>query len=327
MVQFRYAKNSIARAGPIDSAEVTVVESLCKVKHNDSEGVIVLKRKLSFLLVLLLVFSMVVSGCGGTATPPAQNPPAAEPPVEAGELILATTTSTYDSGLLDFIIPVFEEKYNYTVKVVSLGTGQALELGKNGDADVMLVHARKTELEMVEQGHFVDRFDVMYNDFVVVGPQADPAGIKNLADINDVFAALAGKQTTFISRGDDSGTHKKELSIWEAAGIAAEGAWYVSSGSGMGDTLRMADEKEGYTLTDRATYLSLRDTLDMEILHEGSPQLHNQYGVMAVNPANFPRINYEGAKLFIEFLTSQEGQELIAGFKPFGETLFFPNAR
>lgn len=279
-------------------------------------------KKLIFLLILALLV-LIASGCGGKATPSEEGIPEE---ATKKELFLATTTSTYDSGLLDYLLPFFEEKDDYVVKVVSLGTGQALELAKNGDADVVLVHARATELEMVEQGHFVDRHDVMYNDFIIVGPEADPAGIKGLTDTNVLFATLAENKAPFISRADDSGTHKKELSLWEVAGISPEGSWYIRAGSGMGDTLRMADEMEGYTLTDRATYLSLRDTLDLVISFEGAPQLFNQYGIMAVNPANYPEINYAGAKALIEFFISAEGQEIITGFKPFGDTLFFPNA-
>jgi tungstate transport system substrate-binding protein len=272
-----------------------------------------MKKLWSLLLVLIVI---VAVGCAGNT----------EDLGPADELILVTTTSTYDSGLLDYLLPYFEEKHNYDVKVISLGTGQALEQGKNGDADVALVHAKATELEMVEQGHFVDREDVMYNDFVIVGPDDDSLGIKELSSINEVFTTLAENQAAFVSRGDDSGTHKKELSLWQAAGIAAEGSWYVNAGAGMGDTLRIADEKLGYTLTDRATYLALQETLDLVILYEGDTQLFNQYGIMAVNPDNYPDINYEGAKLLIDFFVSEEGQGLIREFKPFGGTLFFPNA-
>lgn len=274
-----------------------------------------MKKMWSFLLVLIVIMAV---GCRSNNSTEDLGP--------ADELILVTTTSTYDSGLLDYLLPYFEDKHNYDVKVISLGTGQALEQGKNGDADVALVHAKATELEMVEQGHFVDRKDVMYNDFVIVGPDDDPLGIKELSSIKEVFAFLAENQATFVSRGDDSGTHKKELSLWQAAGIAAEGSWYVNAGAGMGDTLRIADEKLSYTMTDRATYLALQETLDLVIVYEGAPGLFNQYGIMAVNPDNYLDINYEGAKLLIDFFVSEEGQNLIREFKPFGGTLFFPNA-
>lgn len=274
-----------------------------------------MKKMWGFLLVLIMI---VAVGCSSNNSTDDLGPPE--------ELILVTTTSTFDSGLLDYLLPFFEEKHNYDVKVISLGTGQALEQGKNGDADVALVHAKATELEMVAQGHFVDRQDVMYNDFIIVGPDADPLNIKDLKSIKEVFVSLAENEGTFVSRGDDSGTHKKELSLWQAAGITAEGSWYVNAGAGMGDTLRIADEKLGYTMTDRATYLALQETLDLVIVFEGATELFNQYGIMAVNPDNYPDINYEGAKLLIDFFVSEEGQNLISEFKPFGGTLFFPNA-
>lgn len=270
-----------------------------------------------FLIILFLF-----TGCGSPAAPGGGNVQP-EQTQEPEELILATTTSTYDSGLLDYLLPLFEERYNYRVSVISQGTGQALETAKNGDADVVLVHARATELQMVEEGHFVDRHDVMYNDFVFVGPSAPE---QQWPGIGELLAWIVNNKQTFISRGDDSGTHKKELSLWQGAGIAPAGDWYVSAGAGMGDTLRMADEMRAYTMTDRATYLSQQDKLELVIIFEGDPSLFNQYGVMAVNPANFPDINYTGAMKFIEFMISEEGQALIAGYQPFGDTLFFPNA-
>lgn len=271
----------------------------------------------SRMLLALLCVAALITGCVRTHS----DDPAGEP-----SIILVTTTSTYDSGLLDYLLPFFEEDHNYDVKVVSLGTGQALEQGKNGDADVALVHAKSTELQMAADGHYVDRMDVMYNDFVIVGPSADPASLKDITDLSEALVILAESEAPFISRGDDSGTHKKETSLWKASDISPEGAWYVSAGSGMGDTLRMTDEMQGYTLTDRASYLALRETLDLVIVFEGAEDLFNQYGIMAVNPANYPSINYEGAKLLIDFFVSTRGQELIANFKPFGDTLFFPNA-
>jgi tungstate transport system substrate-binding protein len=278
-----------------------------------------MRKTWGMLLLLFLFLSLIAVGCGGTRN-------GATDTGDKEELILVTTTSTYDSGLLDYLLPFFEEKYNYDVKVISLGTGQALEQGKSGDADVALVHAKPTELQMVAEGHFVDRVDVMYNDFVIVGPDADPVGLKDMNDLKEVFTALAEKESTFISRGDDSGTHKKERSLWEESEVTTDPAWYLSAGAGMGDTLRMADEMLGYTLTDRATYLSLRETLDVVIVFEGNSDLFNQYGIMAVNPANYQNINYVGATRLIEFFSSVEGQERIAEFKPFGDTLFFPNA-
>jgi tungstate transport system substrate-binding protein len=208
--------------------------------------------------------------------------------------------------------------------VISQGTGQALETGKRGDADVLLVHDRASELKLVEEGYFTDRQDVMYNDFIVVGPPADPAGVKGIEKVTDAFTAISSGGHTFVSRGDDSGTNRKELSLWGKAGIDDFKDWYLSVGQGMGDTLRMAGEKQAYTLTDRATYLSLKDTLDLEIVLEGDPILFNQYGVMAVNPANHSHVKYESAVKLINFLMSPEGQELTASFQIGGEGLFFP---
>lgn len=286
-----------------------------------------MKARTKLAVILMLVLAMVAfAGCG-TKQPPAegQQPQEeqAEPPKE---LILGTTTSTYDSGLLDYLLPYFEEANNYTVKVVSLGTGAALELGKNGDCDVVLVHARAAELQAVEEGHYVDRREVMYNDFIIVGPPDDPAGVKDTDNMNDALNAIVQSGSSFVSRGDDSGTHKKELELWNKAGIAPEGEWYVNAGSGMGDTLRMADEVNGYTLTDRATYLSLKSGLDLVISFEGDVNLFNQYGIMAVNPERHSHVDYEGATKLIEFFASEEGQKLIEEYKPYGDTLFFPNA-
>ncbi|MBE0466088.1 MAG: substrate-binding domain-containing protein [Candidatus Desulforudis sp.] len=267
-------------------------------------------------MVFLLAALVSVAGCGDRGAVSETQP----------ELTLATTTSTYDSGLLDEVLPVFEEKYGYKVHVVSVGTGAALETGRRGDCDVLLVHAKEQELALVEEGHFVDRYDVMYNDFVVVGPEADPAGVASVQDVKAAFAKIAEEETVFVSRGDDSGTHKAELKIWEKAGIQPQGDWYHSVGQGMGDTLRMAGEMRGYALTDRGTWIAMRDSLDLEVVLEGDPVLFNQYGVMAVNPDNHPHIDYDGAGKFIDFFISDEGQELIAGFKKHGEQLFVPNA-
>lgn len=287
-----------------------------------------MKKYLAILLAVFMILAFAV-GCSndagddqGDSGDDGDNKKAEEPK----ELILVTTTSTYDSGLLDYLLPFFEEENNYDVSVISLGTGAALEQGKNGDADVALVHAKATELQMVEEGHFVDRIDVMYNDFIIVGPADDPAGLKDEADINAAMKAIVENGATFISRGDNSGTHIKEQALWALATIIPAGDWYVNAGVGMGDTLTMANEKLGYTLSDRATYLSMKDSLDLEIVFEGDENLFNQYGIMAVNPENWPDVDYEGAKLLIDFFGSEEGQRLISEFKPYGDTLFFPNA-
>ncbi|RJX21404.1 MAG: tungsten ABC transporter substrate-binding protein [Desulforudis sp.] len=278
------------------------------------------------LTVLVLLVLIVAAGCGqgGTLTSGGQDGTSQEPPQE---LKLATTTSTYDSGLLDEILPVFEEKYNYRVSVLSMGTGAALEVGKRGDADVLLVHAKDKERQLVQEGFFVDRQDVMYNDFVVVGPTDDPVGIKGSADAAAAFQQVAEKEAVFVSRGDDSGTHSKEKSIWKKAGTNPQGNWYQSVGQGMGDVLRMTSEQQGYTLTDRGTYIALRDKLNLVVLVEGDQALFNQYGIMVPNPEKNPHINYDGATALIQFFVSDEGQQLIAGFKQHGEQLFYPNAQ
>lgn len=287
---------------------------------------------LVLLLVLSLGIVMWVGGCGSQPSPAPETGPQAEPTDEGpanGEavdefIILATTTSTYDSGLLDEVLPVFEEKYGTEVRVLSMGTGASLETGQRGDADVLLVHDRASELRMVEEGYFVDRYDVMYNDFVIVGPPGDPAGISALEKTVQAFEAIAQNENIFVSRGDDSGTNRAELTFWENTGITDRGDWYKAVGQGMGDTLRVAHEMEGYTLTDRATYLSLKDTLELDILLEGDPELFNQYGIMAVNPDLHPHVKYQTALLLIEFFNSEEGQDLITGFQIGGEGLFFP---
>ena len=290
--------------------------------------------------IICLMFLMVAGGgCSqGQEAPPVDENGQEEAAPENGEaqtsedeqtsgdefIVLATTTSTYDSGLLDELLPVFTEKYGIEVRVVSQGTGQALETGKRGDADILLVHDRAAELQLVEEGYFTDRQDVMYNDFIIVGPAADPAGLKGVEKVSDAFVAIASGGHIFVSRGDDSGTHRKELSIWENTEFSPEGDWYLSVGQGMGDTLIMAGEKQGYTLTDRATYLSMKDSLDLEILLEGDPVLFNQYGIMAVNPEMHPHVKYDSALKLIDFMMSPEGQELTASFQINGESLFFP---
>jgi len=271
--------------------------------------------KTGYLVLAVLLVLALAAGCGGTGKEH-----------RAGEIRLATTTSTYDSGLLDAIIPVFEERHGYRVSVISVGTGAALEIGKRGDCDVLLVHSREQELELVRQGYFVDRHDVMYNDFVLVGPPADPAGIAGGRDVVAAFRQIAEAGAVFISRGDDSGTHRAELAIWRQTGIEPHGAWYRSVGQGMGDTLRIAGEMQGYTLADRGTWVAMKDRLDLKIVLEGDPVLFNQYGVMAVNPEKHPRINHQGAAALIDFMISGEGQELIARFERGGERLFVPNA-
>lgn len=244
------------------------------------------------------------------------------------ELILATTTSTRDSGLLDEWIPMFEEDNPYSVKVVAVGSGQAMEMGRNGECDVMLVHSPAAEEELVAEGYAVDRRAVMHNDFVIVGPASDPAGAGESASAADAFAAIAAAGSRFISRGDGSGTHVKELGIWKKAGIEPRGDWYLESGRGMGDTLRIASEERAYTLSDRGTYLSMKDELDLVIVCGGDPALFNHYHVMNVNPEKWPDVNYDGAQAFNDFCVSARAQESLNrfGVEEYGEPLFYPDA-
>jgi len=253
--------------------------------------------------------------------------PVTAPPANP-EIILATTTSTRDSGLLDELLPIFQEQTGYNVKMVAVGTGAALAMGEEGNADVLLVHAPAAEEELMEKGFGSERYLVMHNDFVIVGPADDPAGIKDTELTADAFSKIAGQGSPFISRGDDSGTHKMELSLWGKAGIEPAGDWYVQSGQGMGDTLRIASEKFGYTLTDRATYLATKDTLEVEILLEGDAVLLNIYHVIVVNPEKWPKINLEGAQAFAQFLLIEETQKFIEefGVEQYGQPLFFPDA-
>jgi tungstate transport system substrate-binding protein len=244
-------------------------------------------------------------------------------------LILATTTSTQDSGLLDVILPDFEEQVGVDVDVIAVGTGQALQLGEDGNADVLLVHARAREDEFMDAGHGVRREDVMYNDFVILGPADDPAGIQGMTNAAEAFQAIADAQATFVSRGDDSGTHTKEKSIWSAAGIEPAGDWYVSAGQGMGEVLTMSNEQQAYTLSDRATYLArLKEGLELSVLVEGDPILFNPYGVIAVNPEKNEAIQIELANQFIDWIISVPTQEMIGqfGVEDFGQSLFIPDS-
>lgn len=284
----------------------------------------------------------LVSGCSGGTGGAADEEGAARDTETAestqqpenSEIILATTTSTQDSGLLDEILPVFEQESGYTVSVVSVGSGEAMEMGENGEADVLLVHSPAAEEEFVAGGHADEdgRMDVMYNDFVLIGPADDPAGISadSPSDALASFQKLAETQTTFISRSDESGTHKKEQEIWEASGITPEGDWYVEAGTGMGAVLEMANEMLAYTLSDRATWLNLDLNEDLKIVCENDESgiLYNQYGVICVNPEKNDQINHEGAKAFQEWIVSDEGQELIGeyGLEEYGKALFTPNA-
>jgi len=255
---------------------------------------------------------------------------AAAPPVEArrSAVILATTTSTQDSGLLDALVPLFEKKTGYTVKTIAVGTGQSLALGHRGEADVVLVHAPKLELEYLAKGTLINRRLVMHNDFLLVGPPDDPAGIKGLKKASDALKKIADRRSRFVSRGDNSGTHSAERSLWKAAGIAPTGSWYIESGQGMGATLSIASDKGAYALTDRATYLAFRKRVQLAILLEGDAPLLNIYHVLEVDPTRYPRVNAAGGKAFADFLVSGEAQAVIRtfGVEKYGEPLFFPDA-
>ena len=243
----------------------------------------------------------------------------------------ASTTSTQNSGLFDSILPLFEKKTGIKVDVVAVGTGAAIEIGKRGDADVVFVHAKEQELKAVEEGFFINRHDVMYNDFVLMGPTNDPAKINGMKSAADAFKKIAGSGALFISRGDKSGTHTKELSLWKKAGMEPVGQkWYLEVGQGMEKTQRIADEKRAYTLTDRGTWLATKDKdkLDMIIVLEGDPAFFNQYGVMVVNPGRFKTVKLKETMEFVNWLISREGQEAIAAFKDKnGNRLFIPNAQ
>ncbi len=247
----------------------------------------------------------------------------------SGVLRMATTTSTENSGLLAWLLPYFEQETGLKVHVIAVGTGKALRLGENGDVDVVLVHARSAEEKFVANGFGLYRKDVMYNDFLLVGPASDPDGLRGVKTAVDAFKRLADGKARFVSRGDDSGTNKKEKQLWQAAGIHPSGLWYVESGQGMGAVLMMASDMQGYTLTDRATYLKMKSKLELVPLFEGDPELFNQYGVIPINPHRHPGINIKAAERFADWITSPKGQQLIGryGQKEFGHPLFYPNAK
>jgi tungstate transport system substrate-binding protein len=286
--------------------------------------------------IVLLVFSILVLILAACAPAPEESSSSIVETEEASsgsvpevrEIILATTTSTYDSGLLDELLPLFESQTGYIVKTVAVGTGKALKMGEDGNADVLLVHAPDAEMELMDSGSGAERLLVMHNDFVLVGPAEDLAGIKGMSDAAEALSKIQAEGAVFVSRGDDSGTHKKELSLWAKIGTKPEGDFYLESGQGMGSTLRIASEKSAYSMTDRATYLATRDDLNSEILVEGDPVLLNVYHVITVNPEKWPKINYDGAIAFANFLIMPETQATIGefGVEKFGQPLFFPDA-
>jgi len=241
-------------------------------------------------------------------------------------LKLSTTTSTDNSGLLAVLHPVFEEKYDVKVDVIAVGTGKALKIGANGDVDVVFVHAPAAEKHYVKRGDFIDRQSVMYNDFVIVGPQSDPAQIAQARSATQAFKLIAQAKADFISRGDDSGTHKKEKQLWSESKVTPEGSWYVQAGQGMGAVLKIADEKQAYALTDRGTQIAYADKMSLVVTFAGVKALHNPYHVMAVNPAKHSHVNYDLATQYIDFVTSEQGQAIIAGFKKGDQQLFYPDA-
>lgn len=297
------------------------------------------------LLGVLAVLAMLVAvGCGGgeeeTAT---QTPQGQATPTPQGEatptptavvhgpkdVILATTTSTQDSGLLDVLEPLFEDQTGYNLKIIAVGTGAALAMGERGDADALLVHAPSSELPLVESGVAINRQLVMHNDFIIVGSEDDPADIEGMTSAADAFTTIYESGATFISRGDDSGTNKKELEIWQDAGLDPAGqSWYEQSGQGMGATLQIANQKDAYTLTDRGTYLAQSENLDLVVLVEGDPVLFNVYHVMQVNPDKFDMVNGPGGAAFVDFMVSDATQDIIRefGVDKFGQPLFIPDA-
>jgi tungstate transport system substrate-binding protein len=244
-------------------------------------------------------------------------------------LILATTTSTQDSGLLDVLIPIFEKQTGYFMKTISVGSGQAMAMGQKGEADVLLVHSPAAEKKMVDEGYGINRRLVMHNDFIILGPPQDPAKIKGIKSAREAFKKIADAGALFLSRGDNSGTHAKEMGIWKAAGLKVEGQkWYQQTGLGMGQTLNVAAEKKGYLLADRGTYLAMKKNLGLDILGEGDGILLNIYHVIEVNPAKWPKVNKEGAKAFADFMVAKDTQAIIKtfGIEKFGSPLFFPDA-
>ena len=275
-----------------------------------------LKTLLRVSVLICAVVSLVLTGsvCNARAS--------------SKTVILTTTTSTQDSGLLDVLVPMFEKQTGYSVKTVSVGTGQALALGGRGEADVVLVHAPETEKKYLAEGSMINRRLVMHNDFIIVGPAADPARIRGIRKATDAFHRIAGAKATFVSRGDNSGTNILEKKLWKQAGIEPEGNWYLQSGQGMGQTLGIAFEKLAYTLTDRGTYLAFKKRVTLEILVERDRPLLNIYSVMEVNPSRFPKFNASGGKAFADFMVSAESQAVIKtfGVEKFGEPLFFPDA-
>ena len=286
------------------------------------------KRSIVLTLVTVLILTVLLSGCG-TNQQAQVGEKEQQAKVVNKEIIMATTTSTQDSGLLDYLLSEFKKDTGYDIKVVAVGSGQAIKMGEDGEADVLLVHAKASEEEFIKAGHGIKRNDVMYNDFVLIGPK-DDSKVKDNSK-GEALTALKyinDNKIKFVSRGDDSGTNKAELKLWKDLNIEPTGDWYVSAGKGMGAVIVMANEMKAYTLADRATYLSMKDKTDLNIIVEQDPKLYNQYGVIAVNPNKNDKINKEGAQAFVDWILSEKVQKLIGefGVEKYGQPLFTPNA-
>jgi tungstate transport system substrate-binding protein len=267
----------------------------------------------SLCIILLVSCILAFSGCGKKES-------------GSGTIKMATTTSTDNSGLLDSLLPEVRKQTGIEVQIIATGTGKAIKHGEHGDVDVIFVHAEKAEEKFVKDGFGIKRVPVMYNDFVIIGPDKDPAGVKGSTNAARTLKKIFSSKSSFISRGDDSGTHKKEISLWADAGVKPDGAWYMSAGQGMGAVLIIANEKQAYTLTDRGTFIAFEDKIKLKIMCEGDPKLFNPYAVIAVNPEKHPHVKKEAVLKFIDFLVSKQGQEMIRGFRKKGKQLFIPCA-
>ena len=281
----------------------------------------------TYRVALAVVAALLLAACGGDGAPSATSEPTAVP--HKGEIILATTTSTQDSGLLDVLLPLFEKRTGWTAKPIAVGSGQAMTMGRNGDADVLLVHSPAAEVQFMTDGFGKERLLVMHNDFIVVGPAADPAGVKAAKTAVEAMKAIAAKGAPFISRGDNSGTHALELTLWKSASFDPKGqGWYQEAGQGMGATLQIAEQKAAYTIADRATYLAQKQNLTLRVLNEGDKAYFNVYHVITLNKERLPKVKYEGGKAFADFLVSAEAQAVIKAFgvEKYGQALFVPDA-
>jgi tungstate transport system substrate-binding protein len=327
--------NVNVRAGASMESKVQMVASkgtqvIIENKVNAWYKVNLTNGKSGFIYGKYLVKAEAVIPVAAAKQPVQANTPAKKqelPKVES-TMILATTTSTQDTGLLDVLVPAFDKRYSVKTKVIAVGTGEAIEMGKRGDADVLLVHARKSEDEFVASGYGINRKDVMYNYFFIVGPKNDPADVADSKDAETAMKKIFDTSSKFVSRGDQSGTHKKELTIWDKYKLKPQGSkWYMESGQGMGDTLMMASEMGAYTLVDSGTWYSFVDKVDLKVVLQGDPILFNPYGVIAVNPEKYSNLSKNAAAAFIDFITSEEGQKIIKDYKKNGQQLFVPDAK